>query len=188
MEPRIPMVIVMLAMSILSFLEPRSAAGADVDVPEVGTMAPDVTLHDQDGAPVTLSELWARGPLVVYFYPKDQTPGCTAQACSFRDASDDLVRAGLQVVGVSLDTVESHQKFATKRRLSFPLLADTDGEAATAYGVKSTFMGFPVARRVTFLIDPSGEIRNVWDPARATDHADQILEWVREQGVLAEAG
>lgn len=185
MDRWIRMVTVMLTMSLLSFLGPLRAAA---DVPEAGTIAPDVTLQDQDGRDVTLSELWARGPLVVYFYPKDQTPGCTAQACSLRDANDDLVRAGLQVVGISLDTVESHQKFATKRRLSFPLLADPDAEAVTAYGVKSSFMGFPMARRVTFLIDPGGEILHVWDPARANNHAEQVLDWVREQGALAEAG
>lgn len=188
MDHRTWMVMAMLTMSILSFLEPRRASAAEAGVPAVGEIAPDVTLQDQNGDPVTLSDLWVRGPLVVYFYPKDQTPGCTAQACSLRDAEDDLARAGLQVVGISLDTVESHQKFATKRRLSFPLLADPDGEAATAFGVMSSFIGFPVARRVTFLIDVSGEIRHVWDPARANDHAEQILQWVREQGAQAEAG
>ena len=188
MEHRAWMVMAMLSMSILSFLEPRLAAGSGDDVPTVGEQAPDVTLLDQDGNTVTLSALWARGPLVVYFYPRDQTPGCTAQACSFRDANDDMARAGLQVVGISLDTVESHQRFAAKKHLSFTLLADPDGEASTAYGVKSSFMGFPIARRVTFLIDPSGEIRNVWDPAQASGHAEQVLQWVRDQGALAEAG
>ena len=186
MEPKGWMVMAMLTMSMLSFLEPKAARG-DV-IPAAGEQAADLTLQDQDGNDVTLSDRWSSGPLVVYFYPKDQTPGCTAQACSFRDANDDLVRAGLQVVGVSLDTVESHRKFADKRRLSFPLLADPDGEAAEAYGVKSSFMGFGIARRVTFLIDPSGEIRHVWDPARANGHAEQVLDWVREQGALAEAG
>jgi thioredoxin-dependent peroxiredoxin len=186
MDHRTWMVIAMLSMSILSFLDPRPAPANER--PTEGSIAPDVTLLDQDGAAVTLSDLWARGPLVVYFYPKDQTPGCTTQACSFRDANDDLVQAGLQVVGVSLDTVESHQKFATKRRLSFPLLADPDAEAATAYGVNSSFMGFQMARRVTFLIGPSGEILHVWDPARASGHAQQVLDWIRDQGALAEAG
>ncbi len=182
--------VIVAAVAIATFLMsvPGSAWGKDrgVTVPVVGQAAPDVTLQDQDGQTTALSALWAERPLVVYFYPKDFTPGCTAQACSLRDANREMRDAGLHVVGISFDTVESHRKFADKHGLPFTLLADPDGEAARAYGVAGSFLGVDLARRVTFLIGTDGDVLQVWDPAGTTRHAEQVLDGARKLGVLAE--
>ncbi len=155
-------------------------------VPAVGEAAPDLTLANQDGESVSLADLWSDKPLVVYFYPKDFTPGCTAQACSLRDANREMRAGGLHVVGISFDSVESHRKFADKHGLPFTLLADPDGEAARAYGVAGSFFGVDIARRVTFLIGTDGRVRQVWDPAGTSRHAEQVLEGARELGWLTE--
>lgn len=127
----------------------------------VGDLAPDFGLPDQNGATVQLRQLLERGPVVVYFYPKDETPGCTAQACAFRDAYEDFKTAGAEVVGISSDSADSHASFATHRQLPFVLLSDRDGEVRKRYGVKPAFFGF-VPGRVTFVIDRNGTIRHVF--------------------------
>ena len=134
-----------LLMSLLAFIGLRSSAQA---LP-VGAKAPVPAAVDQDGAAFSLADLYARGPVLVYFYPKADTPGCTAEACSLRDGFADLSREGLQVVGVSLDKPASQKAFQQKYRLPFPLLADQDGTVARAFGVP-TFAGF--AKRQSFLI------------------------------------
>jgi len=150
---------------------PASTAGA----PEVGDRAPDFTAPDQRGQSVSLASL--RGsPVVLYFYPRDETPGCTAEACAFRDARDRLEALGAKVVGVSSDDSASHAEFAEEHGLSFPLLADTEGTIAEAFGVPSRF-GFHA--RMTFIIDRSGVIRRVFrdvDPAVHVDEVAQVLE------------
>ena len=110
-----------------------------------GTQAPEFDLADQDGKRHTLKSLLARGPLILYFYPADFTPGCTKEACSFRDLQKDLVAAELRVVGVSPQDAESHRKFAAKHNLNFPLLADPDKQAVKAYDVDGP-LGFGVRR------------------------------------------
>jgi peroxiredoxin Q/BCP len=123
-----------------------------------GVKAPDFELPDQDGRRHTLRSLLSEGPLILYFYPADFTPGCTKEACSFRDLDQELVKAKLRVVGVSPQDVESHRRFADKHNLNFPLLADPDKTVVKAYDLDGP-LGFGV-RRGTYLIDRDGRIRD----------------------------
>jgi peroxiredoxin Q/BCP len=123
-----------------------------------GTQAPEFDLVDQDGKRHTLQSLLAKGPLILYFYPADFTPGCTKEACTFRDLQNDLVRARLRVVGVSPQDAESHKKFAAKHNLNFPLLADPDKTVIKAYDLDGP-LGFGV-RRGTYLIGRDGRIQD----------------------------
>jgi len=125
--------------------------------------------------------------LVLYFYPKDDTPGCTKEACAFRDANRVMQQRGIVVLGVSADDVESHREFADKYSLPFPLLADTDTAVSQLYGVwkeknmyGSTFMGI---NRETFLIDKDGIVRKIWHKVRPDDHANEVLETVEALGI-----
>ncbi|HSJ14152.1 MAG TPA: thioredoxin-dependent thiol peroxidase [Longimicrobiales bacterium] len=142
-------------------------------------IAPDFTLSDQHGNAVTLSALRGR-PVVLYFYPKDDTPGCTTQACDVRDRIGDLQRTGAVVLGVSPDSVVSHRKFADKYALTFPLLADTEHEVAEAYGVwhERSIFGRKIFTndRTTFVIDPEGRIRKVLPKVSPDAHVDRVLE------------
>ena len=148
-----------------------------------GDAAPEFATRDAEGKEVKLSDF--RGQKVVlYFYPKDDTPGCTKEACSFRDASSDYEEKGIKVLGVSLDDESSHRAFATKYSLPFTLLADTDHTVSEAYGVygeqrwgDKTYMG--VARK-TFLIDEEGKIKKVFDKVNVEQHADEVLEAFRD--------
>ena len=144
-----------------------------------GDVAPDFKTRDGSGNPVSLSDF--RGQKVVlYFYPKDDTPGCTKEACSFRDSHATYEDAGIKVLGVSLDDETSHQAFAAKFNLPFTLLSDTDHSVSDAYGVygeqtwgDKKFMG--VARK-TFLIDEQGKLKKVFDKVNVEAHADEVLE------------
>jgi peroxiredoxin Q/BCP len=139
----------------------------------VGRSAPDFTLPDQDGQPVRLADLRGRW-VVVYFYPADDTPGCTAESCSFRDSHEDFVDAGAVVVGISSDSVESHKAFAAKHRLPFTLLADTDGSVRKAWGVSKTLGLLP--GRVTFVLDPEGVVRHRFSSQlKPTKHIGEAL-------------
>ena len=144
----------------------------------VGDLAPNFTTTDQHGNPLTLSDYRGRS-VVLYFYPKDDTPGCTAQACSLRDNYADLKKAGYEVLGVSVDPQTAHQKFIKKYDLPFSLVADTDQSVVEAYGVwqeKSmygrTYMG---TVRKTFIIDENGLITSIIDKIDTKNHALQIL-------------
>jgi len=150
---------------------------------DVGDKAPAFTLEDQSGKTVKLSDFKGK-TVVLYFYPKDDTPGCTREACAFRDEQSALKKAGAVVLGVSPDSGASHAKFAGKYKLSFPLLADTDhavSEKYGAWGEKSLygrkFMGIT---RSTFLIDASGKVARVWPKVKVDGHVDQVLEAIRE--------
>ena len=121
-----------------------------------GAPAPDATLPSQTGEETRLSQKWQAGPVVLYFYPKDETPGCTAEACSFRDNFEVFKEAGAEVIGVSNDSVESHKMFAEHHRLPFTLLSDKGGVLAKTYGVSKTLGLLP--GRVTFIIDKSGRL------------------------------
>ena len=144
-----------------------------------GNKAPDFTAKDQNGNKVKLSDL--RGQKVVlYFYPKDDTPGCTKQACSLRDSYDVFTEKGIKVLGVSIDDEKSHQKFISKYNLPFDLIADTDKKIVEKYGVwgeKSmygrTYMG---TMRKTFLIDADGKIVKIFDKVKVSEHADEVLK------------
>jgi peroxiredoxin Q/BCP len=148
-------------------------------LPEPGTTAPDFTAPDQHGQPFTLSSL--RGQKVaLYFYPKDDTPGCTAQACNLRDNEAQLAAQGIQVVGVSTDDAVSHQKFATKYELAFPLVADADKSIVQAYGVwqekknyGKTYWG---TVRTTFLLDENGVIERIIKRPDTKNHAAQLVK------------
>ncbi|MCX8157654.1 MAG: thioredoxin-dependent thiol peroxidase [Verrucomicrobiae bacterium] len=149
----------------------------------VGDPAPDFTAQDQHGRTLRLSQL--RGQVVVlYFYPKDDTPGCTTEACAFRDEHTALQQAGAVVLGVSTDSAASHDKFARKYNLPFSLLADEDRHIVQAYGVwgKKTFMGreYEGTHRVTFLIGPDGLVRRVWTEVKPATHAAEVLAAVRD--------
>ena len=136
----------------------------------VGAKAPDLQAHDATGATVRLST--TPGTRVVYFYPKDETPGCTKEACAFRDAFDAYTKAGVTIFGVSGDSVESHEKFRKEHDLPFPLGADESGSVAASYGVQ-TRMGMP--QRVTFLVSAKGIITHVFEDVDPGVHADQVL-------------
>jgi peroxiredoxin Q/BCP len=143
-----------------------------------GDVAPDFTAADQDDRQVTLSGLRGQ-PVVLYFYPKDDTPGCTAQACSLRDQLGELKQRGAVVLGVSGDSVKSHRKFADKYGLPFPLLADTAHTIGDAYGVwkHKTMFGKQVGfyERTTFVIDAEGKIRKVLPKVKPDQHVDLVL-------------
>ena len=145
----------------------------------VGDLAPDFTLGDHEGTEVTLSGL--RGnPVVVYFYPKDNTPGCTTEACDFRDNMARINTAGAVVVGISPDSEKSHQRFREKYDLPFPLLVDADHTVAETYGAwgekKMAGRTYQGLIRSTFLIDGEGTIAHAWYKVRAKGHVDQVLE------------
>jgi thioredoxin-dependent peroxiredoxin len=144
-----------------------------------GDLAPDFEARDAEGHTVKLSSLRGR-KVVLYFYPKDDTPGCTKEACSFRDGFAEFGRRGIEVLGVSTDDERSHRKFAEKYSLPFKLLADTDHRVADLYGVygEKQFMGrkyMGVARK-TFLIDEEGRLRKVFDKVKVDEHADEVLK------------
>ena len=144
---------------------------------EVGQRAPDFTLPDANGQPVRLADFSGK-PVVLYFYPKDDTPGCTKEACSFRDQYQDFQDAGAVVIGVSSDSSESHRKFATKHRLPFTLLADRGGKVRALYGVPATLGLLP--GRVTFVIDGGGVVRHVFNSQLdATRHVAEALGTLR---------
>lgn len=143
-------------------------------VPEVDSAAPDFKLPDQHGKQHTLPDYAGRW-LVLYFYPRDDTPGCTREACSFRDGLAKLQAAGAHVVGVSVDSQESHQQFAAKYKLPFTLLADPDGNTVRQYGALIDWKLFRLAKRKTFLISPDGRIHRVFNHVDPNSHADEIL-------------
>lgn len=144
-----------------------------------GDKAPNFTAKDQDGNTVKLSDLKGKR-VVLYFYPKDDTPGCTKEACSFRDAHDVYADKGIKVLGVSIDDEKSHQKFITKYKLPFALLADTDKKIVNDYGVwgeKSMYgKKYMGTNRKTFLIDENGKIAKIFDKVKVSEHADEVLE------------
>jgi len=147
-------------------------------IPSVGSKAPDFQLPDHTGKTVSLSQLAGKN-VVLYFYPKDDTPGCTREACNFRDEHSALTKAGAVVLGVSPDGATSHQKFATKYSLPFPLLSDTEHKVADAYGVwgeKSLYgRKFIGLTRATFLIDAQGQVKQVWPKVKVDGHVAQVL-------------
>jgi thioredoxin-dependent peroxiredoxin len=141
----------------------------------VGTKAPEFTLNDQDGKPVSLADFRGQKSVVVYFYPKDDTPGCTAEACSFRDQFSEFSDAGAEVIGISSDSEASHKKFAQKYKLPFTLLSDRGGKVRAAFGVPATFGLLP--GRVTFVIDKEGVVRHAFNSQiNATQHVDEALK------------
>ena len=159
-------------VGILAMLGVASAA----EVTE-GMKAPAFEARDQHGALVRLAEFQGKASVVLYFYPKDDTPGCTAQACSLRDGFAAIQAAGAVILGVSADTGQSHKAFAEKFHLPFSILADPDMRIIEAYGVKMPMMS--LAKRVTFLIDRQGIVRKVITDTRTKDHDQQVLSLLK---------
>ena len=146
---------------------------------EKGSLAPDFTLPTDDGTEVSLSDFRGK-KVILYFYPRDNTPGCTTQACDLRDESSRLAEMGVVVLGVSPDSVASHERFRKKFDLDFPLLADVDHEVAEAYGAWREKVNFGVRAlgivRSSFLIDEEGRVIDSWRKVRAAKHAAWVLE------------
>ena len=143
------------------------------DLPQQGESLPGMELTTESGEHIGTGELTGQ-KTVLYFYPKDDTPGCTKEACAFRDRMNDYAKADIQVYGVSLDSPESHREFREKYSLNFPLLTDEGGRASEALGVLREDR--KMARRVTFLLDPEGRIFKVYPEVSPETHADEILE------------
>jgi thioredoxin-dependent peroxiredoxin len=163
------------ALSVAAETAPAPAAAAEATAtPAVGTAAPSFRLQDQNGKWISLDE--QRGKWVVlYFYPKDQTPGCTTEACEFRDDVFTFRKAGAVILGISVDDVESHKAFSEKHGLPFSLLADSTKETAKRYGVLSNFGPMVIARRHTFLIDPQGKIVRHYEKVKPEGHSKEVL-------------
>lgn len=143
-------------------------------MPQAGSPAPEFTLPDQDGRLRHLSDHVGQWR-IVYFYPRDDTPGCTREACNFRDGLVRLQAAGAVVMGISVDDVASHRRFVEKHGLNFPLLADADGAVSRRYGVLMDWKVLRMAKRVTFLIDPHGRIDHVYPHVDPETHAAELL-------------
>ncbi|MCH7609036.1 MAG: thioredoxin-dependent thiol peroxidase [Chloroflexi bacterium] len=145
---------------------------------KIGEKAPDFTAVTDTGAEISLSSLRGK-KVVLYFYPRDNTPGCTTEACDFRDRAEALAAKDAVVLGVSTDTVASHEKFKAKHDLPFTLLADPERELVSAYGVyqekKQYGRSFMGTVRTTFVIDPGGTITSVFEKVKVKDHADAVL-------------
>jgi peroxiredoxin Q/BCP len=156
----------------------RVSAGQSV---RVGEPAPDFTLESSAGEPVRLSDFRATSEVVLFFYPKDSTPGCTVEACSFRDSHEAFREAGAEVIGISSDSGPSHRRFADRHGLPFLLLSDHDGAVRARYGVPKTFGLLP--GRVTFVIDRQGIVRHVFSsqfrPSRHVEEALGVLRTLR---------
>lgn len=148
-----------------------------------GMKAPEFELKDSEGNIHHLSDYKGQ-TIVIYFYPKDDTPGCTKEACSFRDSYADFREAGVEVIGISPDTVNSHTKFANKYDLPFTLLADPEHEVCEAFGVwglkKSFGREYEGVYRTTFIIGPEGEIKRVFENVKPSDHSQEVLEEVKK--------
>jgi peroxiredoxin Q/BCP len=154
-----------------------------LSTPRVGDLAPDFPIPQDDGTRTTLASFRGQAEVVLFFYPKDDSPGCTAEACSFRDQYQAFRDAGAEVIGVSPDSAESHRLFAERHRLPYRLLTDSDGTLRTLYGVPKTLGLIP--GRVTYLIDRSGTIRHVFSsqfrPAKHVEEALRVLAEIRAE-------
>lgn len=150
----------------------------------VGDLAPDFELPSPTGEPRRLADFRGKSEVVLFFYPKDNSPACTAEACSFRDSYEAFRDSGAEVIGVSSDSVNSHQKFADRHQLPFPLVSDADGALRTLYGVPRTLGAIP--GRVTYVIDRQGVVRHIFSSQfqvfKHVDEALRVLGTLREQG------
>ncbi len=158
-----------------------TSIGVANDQVAVGEPAPEFELPDQEGQLHSLEDYRDQW-VVLYFYPKDDTPGCTTEACEFRDNVFAFHDLNAQILGVSLDDVESHKAFSEKHGLPFPLLADVGGAASTAYGVKTRMLGMEIAKRQTFIISPDGTIARHYEKVDPDSHSKQVLADLAELG------
>ncbi len=163
-----------LVVLIIIFLIPKLISGSRAATPGLGTIAPEFTLPTQDGAAVHLKDY--RGSWVVlYFYPKDQTPGCTREAHNFQIDQAKYAERHSVVLGVSVDSVDSHKKFCTKEGLNFKLLADTGGKVSAAYGSLTNLGVVKFAARHTFVIDPTGTVAKAYTSVDPVRHSEEVL-------------
>jgi peroxiredoxin Q/BCP len=148
---------------------------------EVGSVAPDFTLPSQSGGMISLEDFTGKRPVVLFFYPKDDTPGCTKQACAFRDDFEEFGKLDAEVIGISSDSVESHKSFAARYNLPFTLLSDEGGKVRKLYGVPNSFGLFP--GRVTYVIDEEGVVRHIFSSqVEAARHVEEALEALKYIG------
>jgi len=146
---------------------------------KVGNKIPDFKAKDTNGNDFDSQKIVGQKPLVIYFYPKDNTPGCTAEACSFRDQYEDFTDLGAEVIGISSDSVASHQKFTKQYQLPFILLSDHDKKIRTLFGVKPNLFGL-LSGRVTYVVDKNGIIQMIFDSMKATKHIPKALEAIKK--------
>src|SRR5882762_10569201 len=166
--------VVVVAVVVVIFLVPRLFSGASAATPAAGSTAPEFTLASQEGSSVSLKDY--RGSWVVlYFYPKDQTPGCTREAHNFQVDQPKYAERHAVVLGVSVDSVDSHKKFCAKEGLNFKLLADTDGKVSKTYGSLTNLGVVKFAARHTFLIDPSGKVAKAYTSVDPVRHSEEVL-------------
>lgn len=163
-----------IAVVLAALIAGFTSIGVANDQVTTGDPAPEFELSDQNGQLHSLEDYRDQW-VVLYFYPKDETPGCTTEACEFRDNIFAYRELNAQILGVSLDDVESHKAFAENHGLPFPLLADVDGAAAVAYGVKTRMFGMTVAKRQTFIIGPDGTIAKHYEKVKPAEHSAQVL-------------
>ncbi|MBU5690293.1 MAG: thioredoxin-dependent thiol peroxidase [Candidatus Aenigmatarchaeota archaeon] len=146
---------------------------------KVGDPVPDIKVKDMNGKDINLKDFKGK-KLVVYFYPKDDTPGCTVEACSFRDNNEKIEKMGAKVIGISADSIDSHKKFSSKHKLSFMLLSDSEHKLAEAFGVwkQKSFMGkkFFGIERSTFIIDEKGKIAYIFQKVKPQGHAEEVIK------------
>jgi peroxiredoxin Q/BCP len=166
--------LVVIVVAVIAFLVPRLFSGAGTAAPGAGSAAPDFTLPSQEGASVSLKDY--RGSWVVlYFYPKDQTPGCTREAHNFQLDQAKYAARHAVVLGVSVDSVDSHKKFCAKEGLNFKLLADRNGHVSRAYGSLTNLVVAKFAARHTFLIDPNGNVAKAYTSVDPVRHSEEVL-------------
>jgi len=153
-------------------------------LPEIGKPAPDFSLPSTTGESISLRQYKGKKTVVLYFYPKDETPGCTKEACAFRDGSEEFEKNNVVVLGVSNDDMETHMRFKEKQKLPFPLLSDPDATVSKMFGVYKQknlygkkYMGI---ERTTFIIDRSGRIAQIYPRVKVDGHVDDVIEFVRE--------
>jgi thioredoxin-dependent peroxiredoxin len=163
-----------LAAGVLAAVSIAAARAADDSMPSEGQKAPGFTLPSQDGSPISLDQYHGKW-VVLYFYPKDMTTGCTIEAHKFQDALPQLEAKNAVVLGVSVDTTDSHKQFCAKDGLTFHLLADPDHKVVSEYGSLGGFNGMVIAQRNTFLINPDGKIAKVWVKVNPTNAASDVL-------------
>jgi peroxiredoxin Q/BCP len=175
---KIPLLFI-LAVAVVATVAIATVHAADPTMPSVGQVAPTFTLPSQDGSQISLDSF--RGKWVVlYFYPKDMTPGCTIEAHNFQRDQAKFDAADAVILGVSLDTPDSHKQFCTKEGLTFRLLADPEHKVVDAYGSLGSFATFKIANRNTFLIDPQGKIVKEWIKVDPSHHSEEVLAAIAE--------
>lgn len=166
-------IFILIGIAIVFYLLRANVMAAPIL--KIGDDAPTFTLPDSQGNQVNLTDYKGKW-LVLYFYPKDDTPGCTTEACHFRDDFKFLESLGAKVVGVSIDDSFSHKKFAEKYNLPFPLLSDSSGEVASRYGALNNFLVIKLAKRYTYLINPQGKIAKIYLSIDTSKHSQEIIE------------